>query len=59
MFETSNRNCLPGYTGHIPGRIEEDYVPPKAEPRKQIPGKQQCPPESTCRVWRLCSRGKK
>ena len=38
MFETSNRNCLPGYTGHIPGKIEEDYVPPKAEPRKQIPG---------------------
>ena len=38
MFETSNRNCLPGYTGHIPERIEEDYVPPKNEPKKQIPG---------------------
>lgn len=34
MFETSNRNCLPGYTGHIPGKIEEDYIPPKSEPKK-------------------------
>ena len=39
MFETNNRNSLPGYTGHIPGKVEEDYVPPKAEPRKHIPGK--------------------
>jgi hypothetical protein len=38
MFETSNKNCLPGYTGHIPGKIEEDYVPPKTEARKHIPG---------------------
>jgi hypothetical protein len=38
MFESNYRNPLPGYTGHIPGKIEEDYVPGKGEPRKQIPG---------------------
>ena len=38
MFETSHKNVLPGYTGHIPGKIEEDYIPPRAEPKKQIPG---------------------
>ena len=43
MFETSNRNCLPGYTGHIPEKIQEDYVPPASEPRKQIPGKHPSP----------------
>ena len=25
MFETNYRNSLPGYTGHIPGKVEEDY----------------------------------
>ena len=38
MFETNNRNSLPGYTGHIPGKVEEDYIPPKAEAKKHIPG---------------------
>lgn len=38
MFESNIRNSLPGYTGHIPGKIEEDYNPDQAGPRKQIPG---------------------
>lgn len=55
MFETSKRDCLPGYTGHIPGKVEEDYVPPRVEPRKQIPGIPKLSQFSFCRVWRLCS----
>lgn len=39
MFETNYRNSLPGYTGHVPGRVEEDYVPPKSDAKKHIPGK--------------------
>ena len=39
MFETSYKNPLPGYTGHIPGRVDEDYVPEGQGARKQIPGK--------------------
>ena len=38
MFDTNYRNSLPGYTGHVPGRVEEDYAPPKTEAKKQIPG---------------------
>ena len=39
MFETNYKDSLPGYTGHVPGKIEEDYVPDKNEPKKKIPGK--------------------
>lgn len=39
MFDSNYKSPLPGYTGHMPGRIEEDYVPGKGEPRKHIPGK--------------------
>ena len=38
MFETNYRNSLPGYTGHVPGKIEEDYNPTQDGPKKQIPG---------------------
>lgn len=38
MFETNYKTFLPGYTGHIPGKVEEDYIPPKQEPKKHIPG---------------------
>lgn len=39
MFESNIRNSLPGYTGHIPGRIDDDYIPPQIPNKKQIPGK--------------------
>ena len=39
MFDSNIRNCLPGYTGHIPGRIDEDSNPQQSGARKQIPGK--------------------
>lgn len=38
MFETNTKNALPGYTGHVPGRVDEDYIPLKAEAKKHIPG---------------------
>jgi len=38
MFETNYRNSLPGYTGHVPGRIENDMPAETKEPRKHIPG---------------------
>ncbi len=38
MFETSYKQPLPGYTGHIQGRIEEDFIPPESTIKKQIPG---------------------
>lgn len=38
MFESNIRNSLPGYTGHIPGRIDDNYVPPQNPNKKQIPG---------------------
>lgn len=38
MFETNYRNSLPGYTGHVPGRIENDMPPENREARKHIPG---------------------
>ena len=39
MFETNYRNSLPGYTGHVPGTIENDAPVGNKEPRKHIPGK--------------------
>jgi hypothetical protein len=39
MFETNFRNSLPGYTGHIPSKIDEDYQGGNAAPRRHIPGK--------------------
>lgn len=38
MFETNYRNSLPGYTGHVPGRIENDAPTEAKEARKHIPG---------------------
>ena len=39
MFETNFRdNSLPGYTGHIPGTIENDAPAQNKEARKHIPG---------------------
>lgn len=38
MFETNYRNSLPGYTGHVPGKIENDAPVESREPRKHIPG---------------------
>lgn len=38
MFDTNIRNSLPGYTGHIPGKIEEELPQDNHGPRKQIPG---------------------
>eukprot|EP00347_Sterkiella_histriomuscorum_P019509 403341360 len=38
MFETNYRNSLPGYTGHVPGKIENDAPPENKEARKHIPG---------------------
>ncbi len=39
MFETNYRNSLPGYTGHVPGKVENDVPLMNKEPRKHIPGK--------------------
>ena len=39
MFETNYRNSLPGYTGHVPGKIENDAPAQNKEARKHIPGK--------------------
>ena len=38
MFESNIRNSLPGYTGHIPGKVEEDYNADNVGVRKHIPG---------------------
>ena len=64
MFESNIRNSLPGYTGHIPGKLEEDFVQPESGPRKQIPG--MIPTSShfkahlisSYRLWRLHPRSK-
>ena len=37
MFEANIRNSLPGYTGHVQSRVEEDAVP-REQARKHIPG---------------------
>ena len=34
MFESNIRNCLPGYTGHIPSKIEDDQFSNNTAPRK-------------------------
>lgn len=39
MFETNYRNSLPGYTGHVQSRIENDMPTENREARKHIPGK--------------------
>lgn len=39
MFETNYRNSLPGYTGHVPGKVETDVPLVSREARKHIPGK--------------------
>ena len=39
MFETNYRNSLPGYTGHVPGKVETDIPVINREARKHIPGK--------------------
>lgn len=41
MFETNYKNSLPGYTGHIPGKVETDVPLINREARKHIPGKLQ------------------
>ena len=38
MFETNYRNSLPGYTGHVPGKVETDIPLVNREARKHIPG---------------------
>lgn len=55
MFETNYRNSLPGYTGHIPGRIENDMPTETKEPRKHIPGKLPYSCE-IFRLWWICPR---
>ena len=39
MFETNYRNSLPGYTGHVQGKVENDVPLVNREARKHIPGK--------------------
>ena len=39
MFETNYRNSLPGYTGHVPCKVENDVPIVNREARKHIPGK--------------------
>jgi len=41
MFETNYRNSLPGYTGHVPVKVEQDIPVQNREPRKHIPGESQ------------------
>jgi hypothetical protein len=38
MFESNIRNSMPGYTGHIPGRVEDDYAGDGSTVKKHIPG---------------------
>lgn len=56
MFETNYRNSLPGYTGHVPGKIENDAPPENKEARKHIPGNTLKFSQLFYRIWRLCSR---
>jgi hypothetical protein len=39
MFETNFKNSIPGYTGHVSTKVENDVPLINKEPRKQIPGK--------------------
>ena len=44
MFQgATDKHLMPGYTGHIPERDEQDYVPGRGQARKQIPGIYQLP----------------
>jgi len=38
MFETNYRNSIPGYTGHVSGKVENDVPIVNREARKHIPG---------------------
>lgn len=39
MFETNFKNSIPGYTGHLSTKVENDVPLINREPRKHIPGK--------------------
>jgi len=39
MFETNYRNSIPGYTGHVSTKVENDVPLINREARKHIPGK--------------------
>jgi hypothetical protein len=41
MFETNFKNSIPGYTGHVSTKVENDVPLINREPRKHIPGKYQ------------------
>jgi hypothetical protein len=38
MFETNFKNSIPGYTGHVSTKVENDVPLINKEPRKHIPG---------------------
>lgn len=38
MFETNYKNSIPGYTGHVSSKIEQDVALVNREARKHIPG---------------------
>jgi hypothetical protein len=38
MFETNYRNSIPGYTGHVSSKVEQDVPLVNREARKHIPG---------------------
>jgi hypothetical protein len=40
MFETNYKNSIPGYTGHVSSKIEQDVALVNREARKHIPGMQ-------------------
>jgi hypothetical protein len=39
MFETNFKNSIPGYTGHLSTKVENDVPLINREARKHIPGK--------------------
>ena len=54
MFETNYRNSIPGYTGHVSGKVENDVPIVNREARKHIPGNLL---NSDClRLWRIFDR---
>ena len=38
MFETNYRNSIPGYTGHVSTKVEQDVPLVNRDARKHIPG---------------------
>lgn len=40
MFETNYKNSIPGYTGHLSTKNEQDVALVNREARKHIPGTQ-------------------